>query len=178
MTSVLVIDDHPIALQGCRRALEDAGIGPVFCTTDLEAAYQLFVSHCPDVAIVDLVFAGDGLGGLGFIRRIKASAKQTHVLVFSMHDNPAIVALALEAGASSYVLKDAYSEELIRAVRRASASPPFTCADHAQWATLDESRAASRLAGDAAPQRSDTFAPHVDPTRSLERPLSFSEGAR
>jgi DNA-binding NarL/FixJ family response regulator len=25
MTSVLIIDDHPIVLQGCRRMLEDAG---------------------------------------------------------------------------------------------------------------------------------------------------------
>ena len=27
MTSVLIIDDHPIVLQGCRRMLEDAGVG-------------------------------------------------------------------------------------------------------------------------------------------------------
>jgi two-component system, NarL family, invasion response regulator UvrY len=122
MISVLVIDDHPIALQGCRRLLEDAGIGPIYCASALEDAYQLFLSHRPDVAIVDLAVAGDNLGGLGFIRRIKASAKQTPVLVFSMHDYPAIVAQALDAGASGYVLKDAHCEELVKAVRRISTS--------------------------------------------------------
>jgi two-component system, NarL family, invasion response regulator UvrY len=65
MISVLVIDDHPIALQGCRRVLEDAGIAPIFCATDLEAAYRLLLTHRPDVAIVDIAFAGDSLGGLG-----------------------------------------------------------------------------------------------------------------
>jgi two-component system, NarL family, invasion response regulator UvrY len=118
MISVIVIDDHPIALQGCRRLLEDAGIGPIYCATDLETAYQLFLSGRPEVAIIDLTFPGDGLGGLEFIRRIKAFAKQTHVIVFSMHDDPAIVAQALEAGASSYLRKDAHSEELVKAVRR------------------------------------------------------------
>ena len=29
MTSVLIIDDHPIVLQGLRRVLEDAGVKPV-----------------------------------------------------------------------------------------------------------------------------------------------------
>jgi two-component system, NarL family, invasion response regulator UvrY len=57
---------------------------------------------------------------LGFIRRIKASAKQAPVLVFSMLDDPAIVAQALESGASGYVLKDAHSDELVKAVRRVS----------------------------------------------------------
>ena len=33
MTSVLVIDDHPIVLQGCRRMLEDAGITSVGTVT-------------------------------------------------------------------------------------------------------------------------------------------------
>jgi two-component system invasion response regulator UvrY len=34
MTSVLVIDDHPIVLQGCRRMLEDAGIEAVLEARD------------------------------------------------------------------------------------------------------------------------------------------------
>jgi two-component system, NarL family, invasion response regulator UvrY len=177
MISVLVIDDHPIALQGCRRALEDAGIVPIFCATDLEAAYRLLLTHRPDVVIVDLAFPGDSLGGLGFIRRIKASAKQTHVLVLSMHDDPAIVARALEAGASNYVLKDADSEELIKAVRRVSIGTAVYLPGTSLPPALNESRAASRLAADVTRQRSDTFAPYVDRKRSLQTVLSFGEGA-
>ena len=37
MTSVLIIDDHPIVLQGCRRVLEDAGMEPVLTASDLVA---------------------------------------------------------------------------------------------------------------------------------------------
>jgi DNA-binding NarL/FixJ family response regulator len=162
MISVLVIDDHPVASQGCRRILEDAGIGPIYCASALEAAYQLFLSHRPDVTIVDLALAGDNLGGLGFIRRIRASARQTSVLVFSMHDNPAIVAQALDAGASSYVLKDAHCEELVKAVRRISTSLPFTCADRSPQTPLNDSRAAYGTDADVLRQGLDTFVPYVD----------------
>ena len=104
MISVLIIDDHPIVLQGCRRVLEDAGIEPILAASDLVAGYRLYLRHRPDVAIVDLAIAGKGLGGLELIRRIRAHDTDAHILVLSMHNDPVIVARSLEAGASGYVL--------------------------------------------------------------------------
>jgi DNA-binding NarL/FixJ family response regulator len=45
MTSVLVIDDHPIVLQGCRRVLEAAGIRYVLEARDAVSGYKLFRRH-------------------------------------------------------------------------------------------------------------------------------------
>ena len=42
-----------------------------------------------------------------------------------MHDDPAIVTSALEAGASGYLLKDCASEELARAVEQVRAGRPY-----------------------------------------------------
>ena len=39
----LVIDDHPIVLQGCRRVLEDAGIERIIEATSVVAAYRSFL---------------------------------------------------------------------------------------------------------------------------------------
>jgi two-component system, NarL family, invasion response regulator UvrY len=127
MISVLVIDHHPLALLGCRRIPEDAGIGAICCASDLEVAYRLLLSHHPDDAIADLTFSDQRRRGFGLIRRIKDSAKQAPVLVFSMHDNPAIAAQALEAGAFGYLPKEAPSDEPVNAARRVSTSPQFTC---------------------------------------------------
>jgi len=55
------------------------------------------------------------MAGLGLIRRIRAVAPETRILVFSMHNDPVIVARALEAGALGYVLKDHASAELFEA---------------------------------------------------------------
>jgi len=51
--------------------------------------------------------ARDGIG------RISAHDPEVRILVFSMHSDPIIVARALQAGATGYVLKDTSSEALL-----------------------------------------------------------------
>src|ERR1700689_4864597 len=114
MTAVLIVDDHPIVLQGCRRVLEDAAIAPVLTACDLVTGYRLYLRHQPDVIVVDLAMKGKGLGGLDLIRRIHAHDTGAHVLVLSMHSDATIVARSLEAGASGYVLKDTSSAEFVK----------------------------------------------------------------
>jgi two-component system invasion response regulator UvrY len=117
VTSVLVVDDHPIVLQGCRRLLADAGVKSVLEAGDVAAGYELFCRHRPDVVIVDLAMGENRLGGLSLIQRINSHDPQAHILVLSMHRDPIIVARALEAGASGYVLKDTATEDLLKAIQ-------------------------------------------------------------
>ena len=125
MTSVLIIDDHPIVLQGCRRVLEDAGFGPVLTASDLVSGYRLYRRHGPDVAVIDLAIHGRGLGGIDLIRRIHAHKPRARILVLSMHNDAMIVARALEAGATGYVLKDTSSEQLVKAVQQIASGVPY-----------------------------------------------------
>ncbi|SFK37223.1 response regulator transcription factor [Methylorubrum salsuginis] len=125
VSPVLVIDDHPIVLQGCRRVLEDAGIETVVEATGVVAGYRAFHRMRPQVVICDLTFQGSGLAGLALIRRMRAIEPETRVLVFSMHNDPVIVSRALEAGALGYVLKDHASNELFQAFERVRAGEVF-----------------------------------------------------
>ena len=125
MTSVLIIDDHPIVLQGCRRMLEDAGVATVLEARDLTSGYRLYRRHHPDVVIVDLTMQGNRLGGLDVIRRMHSHDPRTRILVFSMHSDPIIAARALEAGAIGYVLKDTSSHELMKAFDQVRAGRPY-----------------------------------------------------
>jgi two-component system, NarL family, invasion response regulator UvrY len=123
MTSVLVIDDDPIVLKGCR-VLEDAGVQIVLEARDLVSGFRLYCRRHPDVVVMDLKMGAQNLGGLSLIRRIRLRDSRTQILVFSMHDRSAIVRSALEAGALGYLLKDCASEELARAVEQARAGKP------------------------------------------------------
>ena len=125
MTSVLIIDDHPIVLQGCRRMLEDAGVETVLEASDPASGYRLYRRHHPDVVIVDLTMQGNRLGGLDVIRRMHSHDPQTRILVFSMHSDPIIAARALEAGATGYVLKDTSSHELMKAFEKVRTGTPY-----------------------------------------------------
>jgi two-component system, NarL family, invasion response regulator UvrY len=150
MTCVLIIDDHPIVLQGCRRVLEDAGIEPVLAASDLVGGYRLYRRHKPDVVIVDLAMKGKGLGGLDLIRRIKAHDARGRILVLSMHNDAAIVARSLEAGASGYVLKDTSSDELVKAVAQVAAGAPYLSGDLAIKVALAGLAGVAGVAGSGA----------------------------
>ena len=125
MTSVLFVDDHPIVLRGCRTIAQDLGVDEMFEATNVVSGYRAYLRHKPDVAIVDLTFEGDDLGGLSLISRIASADKKAKILVFSMHNDPAIVLRALETGAMSYVLKDTSSGDLAAAVEKVLQGEPY-----------------------------------------------------
>jgi two-component system, NarL family, invasion response regulator UvrY len=139
MMSVLIVDDHPIVLQGCRRVLEDAGMGPVLTASDLVAGYRLYRRHDPDVVIVDLAIQGKGLGGIDLIRRMRTHKPRAHILVLSMHNDAMVVARSLEAGATGYVLKDTSSEQLVKAVQQVANGVPYLDAELAMKVALSGS---------------------------------------
>jgi len=136
MTSALIIDDHPIVLQGCRRLLLDAGVEEVLDARDVVSGYRIYRRDRPDVVIVDLSLQGNGLAGLPLIQRIKAHDPRARILVFSMHSDPIIVSRALKAGASGYVLKDTSSHELIDAFEKVRAGAHYLSADLAMQVAL------------------------------------------
>ena len=136
MTSVLIIDDHPIVLQGLRRVLEDVGVNPVLEARDVTSGYRLFRRNRPDVIIVDLGMQGSVLGGLDVIRRMRSHEPGTCILVFSMHNDPMIAARALEAGATGYLLKDTSSDELMKAFEQVRSGKPYLSEDLAMRVAL------------------------------------------
>ena len=98
--------------------LEDVGVNEVIEAGDATLGYQLFSGKRPDIVIVDLGLQDNGLGGLELIRRIRADDTNARILVFSMHRDPVIVARALQAGATGYVVKDTSSENFIEAFKK------------------------------------------------------------
>jgi two-component system invasion response regulator UvrY len=155
MTSVLIIDDHPIVLQGCRRMLEDAGVKTVLEARDATSGYRLYRRHHPDVVIVDLAMQGGGLRGLEVIRRMRSHDPRSRILVFSMHGDPIIAARALEAGATGYVLKD--SNELMKAFDQVRAGTPYLSNDLAMQVALVRTGVRANPLADLTPRELQTL---------------------
>jgi DNA-binding NarL/FixJ family response regulator len=155
LTSVLIIDDHPIVLQGCRRMLEDAGVKTVLEARDATSGYRLYRRHHPDVVIVDLAMQGGGLGGLEVIRRMRSHDPRSRILVFSMHSDPIIAARALEAGATGYVLKD--SNELMKAFDQVRSGTPYLSNDLAMQVALVRTGVRANPLADLTPRELQTL---------------------
>jgi DNA-binding NarL/FixJ family response regulator len=113
---LLIVDDHPIVLQGFRLLAEEAGIARVHEARDIVAAYRTFHRHRPGVVVTDLSFRDDGLSGLSLIRRIRALEPEARILALSMHRDPVIVARVLECGALGFVLKDTPAAAFLEAL--------------------------------------------------------------
>jgi DNA-binding NarL/FixJ family response regulator len=157
VTSVLLIDDHPIVVQGCRRLLQDAGVRSIIDASDLVSGYRLYHRYRPEVVIVDLALQGSGLAGLSLIRRIRLHEPRTRILVFSMHSDPIIVARALQAGATGYVVKDTSSDELVKAFEKVRAGSPYLSSDLAMQVALLGSGARRDPLADLTPRELQTL---------------------
>ena len=140
MTRVLIVDDHPIVLQACRRMLKDAGFEDVVEARDTDCGYRLYCDHRPDIVIVDLGIRSKGLGGLELIARINSHDADVRILVFSMYSDPAIVARALKAGATGYVVKDASPEDFTAAFESLRAGKPYLSGQLAMQVALANAR--------------------------------------
>ncbi|MGD8550790.1 MAG: response regulator transcription factor [Methyloceanibacter sp.] len=140
MTRVLVIDDHPIVLQGTTQLLEDVGVKQVHQAQSLADGFRAYRTQKPDVIIVDLAMHNGALGGLSFIRRLRLHDQDTPILVFTMHSDPVIVSRALEVGATGYVLKDTPPEEVQTAFQRVRDNRPYLSHDLASEVAFMEAR--------------------------------------
>ena len=119
MLRVLIADDHKLMQQGLRALLSSAGDIEVVGTAQngLEAIAEVRRLE-PDVLVMDL--AMPELNGLDALDMLRRRGLDVPVVVLSMYNNPDFVTVALERGASAYVLKGASSDELVAAVRAAA----------------------------------------------------------
>jgi two-component system NarL family response regulator len=117
---VLCVDDHRIVREGiasiinCQRDMTmvaSAASGP--------DGIALFKQHLPDVTLMDLQLGK--MSGLQAIRAIRQHHKAAKIIVLSMYDGDEDVYQSLRAGAVTYLLKDAASDDLVNIIREVHA---------------------------------------------------------
>ncbi|MCA0436690.1 MAG: response regulator transcription factor [Actinobacteria bacterium] len=120
MTSVLIVDDHPVVRSGLRTLLAAApGIEVVGEAADGATAIRLAREVAPDVVLCDLRL-GDGIDGVGVAREL-VSRQGPAVVILTTYDHDTDIVRAVEAGAAGYLLKDAGLDQIVRAVQGAAA---------------------------------------------------------
>lgn len=113
---VLLVDDHPLVLDGIRSRIElDETIEVVGEGRNGEEALKLAVERKPDVVLMDISMPV--MNGIESAGRFATELPDIKVLMLTMHDNREYITKVLNAGAKGYILKDVSSHEMIAAIQ-------------------------------------------------------------
>ncbi|NLT65279.1 MAG: response regulator transcription factor [Acidobacteria bacterium] len=124
MTRVVLADDHRMLRSILKGFLEsEPEIEVVAEAEDGLQALQAAAEFKPDVVISDLRM--EKMDGLELAREIQETLPATRVIILSMHNDPAVISQAMEAGASGYVLKGTDLGDLLRAIEQVSSGQRY-----------------------------------------------------
>ena len=117
---VLLVDDQTLVRTGFRLILgSEPGIEVVGDAADGHEAIELGRRLRPDVVLMDIRMPR--IDGIEATRRLTSASPTTKVVILTTYDLDEYVFDALRAGASGFILKDAPADQLVNAVRVASA---------------------------------------------------------
>jgi DNA-binding NarL/FixJ family response regulator len=145
MTTVMLVDDHPLVRSGLATLIGTTDDLDVIGEAEGgEQAVTMASKLEPDVVLMDLSMPG--IDGVEATRRILDTQPQIHVVVLTSFADQARVSEALAAGAVGYLLKDCDAREVLAAIRSAALG----------HAPLDP-RVARALLPSSTPRVSDTL---------------------
>jgi two-component system invasion response regulator UvrY len=117
MTTLLIADDHPIVREGLKSVVSQyRDLQIVGEAEDAETAIGGCKQMHPDVVLLDVSMPGPGV--LEVIRRLRAEAPSTRILVLSIHPGQHYARRVLKAGADGYVTKNYTADVLYSAIRQ------------------------------------------------------------
>lgn len=117
MIRIVVVDDHPLVLEGLRARLAAAEDMEVAAeASDGEAALAAVERARPDLVLMDVSMPV--MNGLEATAELRARHPDLRIIALTMHDEKEYVLRILKAGARGYILKDSRPSELLELIRR------------------------------------------------------------
>lgn len=141
---VLLVDDHPVVLDGLAAGLKQSDIEVAGSATTLAQARELLAGGNIDVVLVDIRLP-DGSGTE--LLQLGNSPDDPSFILISSFTSPEYLEAAMRLGAKGYLLKTAKTEDIVAAIRRVAAGmPAFTPAQllegyEANWTPLTDREA-------------------------------------
>lgn len=121
---VVLCDDHEIVREAIKARMADSKVVEIVGeASNGREVVEVVKELGPDILIIDVELPKhDGIEATKEVLKVRP---RTKVIVFTAHAQPDLLALALRAGASGYVLKSAPAEEIARAVKTVTGGGSF-----------------------------------------------------
>jgi two-component system, NarL family, invasion response regulator UvrY len=124
LIKILIADDHTVVREGLKQIISE--------TPDMTIADEAVDGHEVlkkalkndyDVVVLDITMPG--INGLDVLKQLKAQKPKVPILVLTVHPEEQYAVRVIKAGASGYLTKESASEELVQAIRAASAGRKY-----------------------------------------------------
>ena len=112
--AVFLLDDDRSVLKATSRLLDSVG-WQVNAFTDPNTFLEQAATHCPDLAIIDILMPE--MSGLEVQIRLRRISPTTRVIVLTARDDPSVRRTAMSAGASAFFIKGVESGEFLAEVK-------------------------------------------------------------
>lgn len=121
---VLLIDNHPLVLDGLRAILETFDHLEVVGTAPLASeGLEIAIRTQPAVVLMDINMPQ--MNGIDAIELFKERAPSSRLLMLSMHDSREYISTSVMYGASGYILKDVSTDEIVAAIDAVAAGGTY-----------------------------------------------------
>lgn len=102
---VVLVDDHPVILQGFKAMLDSMdGIEVAGVSDNGTEGMEMILKEKPDVALMDIMLPG--ASGLEVMRQLKKQLPELRVILITASDSDLFLVEALRYGAAGYLTKD------------------------------------------------------------------------
>lgn len=116
---LMIVDDHQMLREGLRRSMSEIGFDVIGEASDGDEAVTRATAQRPDVILMDVTMPR--MDGVEACRQVKDVLPDTHIVMLTMHADQSVLADAIRAGASGYLVKDCSTDEIADAVKMAAA---------------------------------------------------------
>ena len=107
---ILIVDDHPLLLDGLVATLSaDEAFDVVGTADDAASAVRSAKEHQPDLVLLDVAMPG---GGIEAARQIGSASSETRIVMLTSSESEDDLLAAMAAGARGYVLKGVSGRDL------------------------------------------------------------------
>lgn len=121
---VVLVDNHPLVLDGLKALLETyPNVAVVGTAVNPVVGVEEAKLSRPNVVLMDINMPQ--MNGIEAIALFKAEVPETQILMLSMHDNREYISASVMRGAAGYILKDVPTEEIVSAIEQVAAGGSY-----------------------------------------------------
>lgn len=115
MITVHIVDDHNMLIEALQSAIDNSGFAKITGVSNtLAECRKMLTFNSPDVLILDLSLP-DGKGA-DFCKEMRRKYPDVKILVVTFHDEYSIIKNLMSSGASAYILKCDFTQEVLNAI--------------------------------------------------------------